>query len=72
MIERWFRSLKTERIYTNEFCSPRELQLAIGQYIDTYNLIRPHEALDYQVPEEVYIGVFASTAADLDCPPVDC
>ena len=72
MIERWFRSLKTELIYINEFRSPRELRIALRQYIDTYNTIRPHEALDYQVPEKLFSSVFVSTAADLDCPPVAC
>ena len=29
MIERWFRSLKTERVYINEFRSPKELRQVI-------------------------------------------
>ena len=29
MIERWFRSLKTEMVYINEFRSPKELRQAI-------------------------------------------
>ena len=72
MIERWFRSLKTELIYINEFRSPKELRIALRQYIDTYNTIRPHEALDYQVPEKLYSSAFASTTAGLDCQPVAC
>ena len=72
MIERWFRSLKTELIYINEFRSPKELRIALRQYIDTYNTIRPHEALNYQVPEKLYSSVFISTTADLDCPPLAC
>ena len=72
MIERWFRSLKTELIYINEFRSPRELRIALRQYIDTYNTIRPHEALDYQVPEKLYSSAFVSTTAGLDCQPVAC
>lgn len=36
MIERWFRSLKTELIYINEFRSPRELRQSIRSYIDDY------------------------------------
>ena len=45
MIERWFRSLKTERVYINEFRSPKELRQAIRQYICDYNTLRPHEAI---------------------------
>ena len=33
MIERWFRSLKTELIYINEFRSPRQLRQAIAPKI---------------------------------------
>ncbi len=47
MIERWFRSLKTEEIYLNEYDSPRALRKAISAYIRQYNALRPHEALDY-------------------------
>lgn len=60
MIERWFRSLKNEQIYTNEYHSPRELRKLINEYVDTYNRERPHEALDYEVPDTVYYGIFAA------------
>ena len=60
MIERWFRSLKTEQIYPNEYVSPRELRILINKYIEEYNKIRPHEALDYQAPDDVYYGVLAA------------
>lgn len=60
MIERWFRSLKTEQIYPNEYKTPRELRMLINRYIDEYNKIRPHEALDYRVPDAVYYGAFAA------------
>ena len=58
MIERWFRSLKTELIYINEFHSPRALGQAIRSYISDYNSIRPHEALDYATPDTVYYASF--------------
>ncbi len=66
MIERWFRSLKTEEIYLNEYDSPRALRKAIRAYIEQYNTVRLHQALDYQTPEQVYHSYFASPAADLD------
>ncbi len=58
MIERWFRSLKTECIYINEFLSPRQLRIVIGQYVDQYNNVRPHEALGYETPAERYHSSF--------------
>ena len=67
MIERWFRSLKTEEIYPNEYESPRVLRKAIRAYIEKYNMLRPHEALAYQTPASVYHSYF-STSADLDSP----
>ena len=66
MIERWFRSLKTELIYINEFRSPRQLRLAIRQYVSDYNTLRPHEALDYETPEDAYLACFAPLSAGLD------
>ncbi len=60
MIERWFRSLKTEQLYPNEYHSPRELRQLINTYVDDYNNIRPHEALGYKVPNDFYFGSFAA------------
>lgn len=62
MIERWFRTLKTEEIYPNEFHSPKELQTLINEYIDKYNRLRPHEALDYKTPLMVYEASFCNVS----------
>ena len=75
MIERWFRSLKTEYVYINEFRTPKELRRGIAGYIDTYNNIRPHAALDNATPEEVYSACFsqpATPSAGLDRVPLAC
>ena len=72
MIERWFRSLKTELIYVNEFRSPKELRQAIRQYVNDYNTLRPHEALDYETPEGAYLACFAPLSAGLDRTPLAC
>ncbi len=58
MIERWFRSLKTDLIYINEFRSPRELRQAIEKYVQDYNTVRPHQSLDNATPEAVYQACF--------------
>ena len=62
MIERWFRSLKTEFIYINEFRTPKELRREIAGYIDTYNKIRPHAALENATPEQIYSACFQPSA----------
>jgi putative transposase len=55
-IERFWRSLKTEEIYKHEFKTVAEVRLVIGRYIQFYNTQRPHQALDYATPQEVYDG----------------
>ena len=37
MVERWFRSLKQEEIYINEYRTPRELRHAVGECADRKN-----------------------------------
>lgn len=56
IIERWFRSLKTEYVYINEYNSPKELRAGIRSYVADYNGLRPHQSLDYATPEQVYLG----------------
>jgi len=63
VIERWFRSLKTEDIYINEYASPRELREGIAKYVEEYNNIRPHQALADDTPSRVYNEAFSSYQA---------
>lgn len=56
IIERWFRSLKTERIYPYEYLTPRALRIGLREYIEEYNTDRPHQSHNYLTPKEVYIG----------------
>jgi putative transposase len=58
IIERWFRSLKVENIYINEYTSPRELRIGVSEYIESYNFDRPHANLNYLRPSQVYNEVF--------------
>lgn len=62
IIERWFRSLKTENIYITEYATPRVLRAGIGAYITEYNHDRPHETFDYATPASVYGQAFACAA----------
>ena len=59
IIERWFRSLKCDDIYINEYNTPKELLLGVSAYVEEYNNIRPHQSLDYQYPSQVYKSCFA-------------
>lgn len=58
IVERWFRSLKWDDIYINEYNSPKALRRGIVAYVDDYNHRRPHQNLGYLVPAEVYTGIF--------------
>lgn len=50
VIERWFRSLKTERIYLNEYMTPKDLRADLRDYIQEYNTERPHQVHNYKTP----------------------
>lgn len=51
--ERFFRSLKYEDLYINEYEKPAELISAVDCYIHFYNEERPHQSLGYKAPNEV-------------------
>jgi len=58
IIERWFRSLKCEEIYINEYSSPKELKRGIEGYVSLYNGIRPHDSLQKKTPLYTYNNIF--------------
>jgi putative transposase len=58
VIERWFRSLKWDNIYVNEYSSPKELRRGIAGYVEEYNCLRPHQSHEYKTPKEVYNASF--------------
>jgi len=53
-VERFFRTLKYESIYINDYQNIKELRTGIDQFMDFYNYNRFHSALDYKKPMEVY------------------
>ena len=53
-IERFWRSLKQEKIYLMDLRNVAEARNAIAEYIDFYNNKRKHQSLDYAVPRSVY------------------
>lgn len=54
-IERFWRSLKREEFYLNEYDNVKELKKAIGAYIEFYNRKRWHQSLGYKTPASVYL-----------------
>ena len=63
VIERWFRSLKTEWVYINEYRNPKELRAGIRDYIKDYNDLRPHQSHNYDTPAAVFHRRFTQAAA---------
>ncbi|MGG2196438.1 IS3 family transposase [Paenibacillus validus] len=52
--ERYFRSLKYECIFLNEFEDPRALRKGIARYVQFYNQDRPHQSLNGDKPCQFY------------------
>lgn len=55
--ERFFRTLKYDRIYINEYETPRQIRAMIKDYIHTYNTYRPHSSINGECPANLYSGV---------------
>jgi len=53
-IERLWRSLKYELIYPGDFADGRQLFAALERYFHFYNHQRPHQALGYKTPADLF------------------
>ena len=53
-IERLWRSVTCELIYPGDFADGRQLWMALDGYFRFYNHSRPHQALGYRTPAEVF------------------
>jgi putative transposase len=53
-IERLWRSLKYELIYPGDFFSGADLLPALDRYFHFYNHQRPHQALGYRTPADLF------------------
>jgi putative transposase len=53
-IERLWRTVKYEEVYLKAYQDGREARIGLGNYFRFYNTERPHQALDYRTPAEVF------------------
>ncbi len=53
-VERLWRSVKWEEVYVNSYPSVRDAWHGLNRYFVFYNQERPHQALGYRTPAEVY------------------
>ena len=65
-IERFWRSLKQEKIYRVELQSVKDAKTAIAEYMLFYNTLRMHQSLDYKTPESVYLASLAQACGYMD------
>ncbi len=61
--ERLWRSVKYEEVYLHDYAHPREARQGLTRYFDFYNHERPHQALNYRTPAQVYFGTEAELTA---------
>ncbi len=59
-IERFWRTIKYEEIYLNDYKSMSELRYSIDNYIVKYNSKRLHSAIGNKTPNEVYYNAVHS------------
>jgi putative transposase len=53
--ERLWRSVKYEEVYLNEYAIPRQARQGLTHYFQFYNYERPHQALGYLTPAQLYL-----------------
>ncbi len=56
-IERLWRSVKYEEVYLKAYQDGREARIGLGNYFRFYNTERPHQALGYRTPAEVFTSI---------------
>lgn len=54
VMERFFRSLKTERLNHLSFINHESVIKNVNQYIHFYSYTRIHSAIDYKTPHEKF------------------
>jgi len=52
--ERLWRSIKYEEVYPTEYETPRDARVGLSRYLSFYNEGRPHQALGYLTPAQMY------------------
>lgn len=54
--ERLWRTIKYEEVYLHDYANPKEARRGLEHYLNFYNHERPHQALAYRTPAEVYFA----------------
>ena len=55
-VERLWRTVKYEEVYLKAYTDGRQAKTELEAYFHFYNTKRPHQALGYRTPAEVFNG----------------
>lgn len=68
-VERLWRSVKYEEVYLKDYAAVPEARAELKRYFAFYNHGRPHQALEYRTPAEVYgaVPALASAGSRVGC-----
>jgi len=56
-IERLWRTVKYEEVYLKAYQNGKDARIGISDYFRFYNTARPHQALGYRTPGEVFTSI---------------
>ena len=62
LVERWFRTLKSECLRNSEYSTPAQLCRLIAGFVDYYNHERIHKSIEYETPADWYLWQFGTAA----------
>jgi putative transposase len=68
--ERAFESLKYERLYREDILDVFDLTSHAEEFRIEFNTIRPHEALSWNRPQEVHLGLASPTIPTFEQPEI--
>ena len=56
-IERLWRTVKYEEVYLKAYQNGKDARIGISAYFRFYNMARPHQALGYRTPGDVFTSI---------------
>ena len=66
IVESWWRGLKNCWLYLNTLDSEAAVRRLVAFYVNQFNAVMPHSALDWRTPDEVYFGRAVDVPSQLE------